>query len=397
MRSTIIVSALAALAVANPVPQAIDLAAVDALPEASVSGAPDNVAYQSVDVKPSAAATSAGAAKVTDTAVPSGSPAKRNIVKRSCEVQPAGAGPTSTPDTAEAFLADPQYNAIASSASTPAGYKLAFSQLQGSSQTTSYLGYKTLESYDTEGCAAFCDQQEGCIAFNLYLERDPTVDPGSNCTNPASTTNYKCVKWGVQISDKTATNIGQYRQNFHVVISGSNGYNKDYLPPAAPGYDGPTPLPGAINAPLDPVTNTDTYMGYKYFSFNDVQTFANGVIACTSACSAQTRYNAAHPPATGRPAVCNQAVVYILNDEGAPQGIYCSMYTEAWAAAYATNVGQYRGQDYWSVTQAYTFTTSSYAAKYQPICALDACPAGSYRGGNNGGYGAGNATASAKK
>lgn len=96
MRSTIIVSALAALAVANPVPQAIDLAAVDALPEASVSGAPDNVAYQSVDVKPSAAATSAGAAKVTDTAVPSGSPAKRNIVKRSCEVQPAGAGPTST-------------------------------------------------------------------------------------------------------------------------------------------------------------------------------------------------------------------------------------------------------------------------------------------------------------
>ncbi|QSZ36796.1 hypothetical protein DSL72_006679 [Monilinia vaccinii-corymbosi] len=424
MRSATIVSALAALAVANPVPQVIDLSAVDALPEASVSSAPDDVAYQSVHVKPPAAATSAGVAKVTAVAVPAGAARKRNIIKRSCcDVQPAGAGPTSTPDTAEAFLADPQYNAIASGATTPAGYKLAFSQLHGSSQTTSYLGYETLDSYDTEGCASYCDQQEGCIAFNLYMERDPTLEPGANCTNPASTTNFKCVKWGVQISNETATNIGQWRreflhpmrpkqthmqniltppppEDFHAVISGSNGYNKQALPPSAPGYDGPTPLPGAINAPLDPTTQTDTYMGYQYFAFNDVQTFTNGVIACTSACTAQTRYNAAHPPATGNAPVCNQAIVYILNDNGAPQGIYCAMYTEAWAPAYATNVGQYRGPDYWSVTQAYAFTTSTYAAQYPPICALDACPAGSYAGGNHGGYGAAlpayaNATANA--
>ncbi|RAL61416.1 hypothetical protein DID88_009346 [Monilinia fructigena] len=351
------------------------------------SGAPDNVAYQSVDVKPPAAATSAGAAKVTDAAVPSGSPAKRNIIKRSCEVQPAGAGPTSTPDTAEAFLADPQYNAIASSASTPAGYKLAFSQLQGSSQTTSYLGYKTMESYDTEGCAFFCDQQEGCIAFNLYLERDPTVDPGSNCTNPASTTNFKCVKWGVQISDKTATNIGQYRQNFHVVVSGSNGYNTKLPPPRPPATKAPRPSPApSTRLSTPPPTRTPTWATSTSPS-TTCKTFANGVIACTSACSAQTKYNAAHPPASGPPAVCNQAVVYVLNDNGAPQGIYCSMYTEAWASAYATNVGQYRGQDYWSVTQAYAFTTASYAAKYQPICAVDGCPAGSYRGGITGLWG----------
>lgn len=181
--------------------------------------------------------------------------------------------------------------------------------------------------------------------------------------------------------------INTILEDFRVVISGSNGYNKLALPNPAPGYQGPVALPGAINAPLDPVNNKDTYMGYKFFSFNDVQTFANGVIACTSACTKQTQYNAEHPPSTGKPAVCNQVVVYILNDNGSPQGIYCSMYTESWDPKYATNVGQYRGSDYWSVTSAFSFITDSYAAKYKPICALDGCPADSYKGGNNGGYG----------
>ncbi|ESZ96472.1 hypothetical protein SBOR_3094 [Sclerotinia borealis F-4128] len=388
MRSAIIACAFAALAIANPLPQNIDLAAIDSLPQAEVTAAPVNVTSQSVNVKPSNAASSVGAAKVSGTAVPTDVAARRKVFRRSCEVQPAGAGPTSTPDTAEAFLADHQYNAFASSAATPQGYDLAFSGLQGSSQTTSYLGYKTLDSYDTVDCASYCDQQDGCIAFNIYLERDPSVDPGTNCLNPASTTNFKCVKWGVQISDKTATNVGQYRHEFHVVISGSNGYNKNSAPPPAAGFQGPIALAGAINAPLDPITQTDTYMGYKFFSFNDVQTYSNGAIACTSACSAQTVYNAAHPPSTGHPAVCNQVVVYVLSDNNMPQGIYCAMYTEEWAPVYATNVGQYRGEDYWSVSQAYAYTNATYAEKYEPICDVEGCPEGSYRGGNYGGYGA---------
>ncbi|APA11511.1 hypothetical protein sscle_08g062810 [Sclerotinia sclerotiorum 1980 UF-70] len=387
MRSAILTSAFAVLALGNPIPQEIDLGTIDSLPPAAVSNAPVDISSQSVSVKPSAAATSVGAAKVTNTAVPS-TVAKRNNIKRSsCEPQPLGAAPTSTPDTAEAFLADSQYTAISDVAATPQGYNLAFKNLQGSSQTTSYLGYKTLDSYDTVNCASYCDQQDGCIAFNIYMERDPTVDPGATCANPASTTNYKCVKWGVQIQAATATNVGQWRQDFHVVIAGSNGYNKNAAPAPADGYTGPVALGGAINAPLDPVTHTDTYMGYKFFSFDDVQTYANGVVACTAACTAQTKYNAEHPPPTGNPSVCNQFVVYVLSDENKPQGIYCSMYTEEWASVYATNVGQYRGSDYWSVSQAYTYTNASYAAKYEPICDVAGCPGGSYSGGNYGGYG----------
>lgn len=97
MRSTIIAAAFAGLAIASPVPQNIDLAAIDALPQAAVSAAPVDVASQSVSVKPSAAATSVGAAVVTAVAVPTEVAAKkRHVFKRSCEVQPAGAGPTST-------------------------------------------------------------------------------------------------------------------------------------------------------------------------------------------------------------------------------------------------------------------------------------------------------------
>jgi hypothetical protein len=92
---------------------------------------------------------------------------------------------------------------------------LAFKDLQASSQTTSYLGYKTLDKYDPIECASVCDQQEGCVAFNLYFERDPSVKPNStNCPNPPSVTNIKCVRWGVWVNEKTATNVGEHRGTF---------------------------------------------------------------------------------------------------------------------------------------------------------------------------------------
>ncbi|KAK6599418.1 hypothetical protein H4I95_08293 [Botrytis cinerea] len=253
MRPVIIASAFAALAFANPLPQDIDLGAIDALPEAGVSAAPVDVSSQVVAVKPVSDAVTEGASVVNDVAAPDGVTKKRGLTKRDCEPQPAGYGPNSKPkDTAEAFLKDDQYNKIAYKAPTPQGYTLSFSQLQGSSQTTSYLGYKTMKSYDTVECAQYCDQQDGCIAFNIYFERDPTVNPGKKCSNPSSTINIKCVKWGVQIKKETATNTGQYREDFHVVISGSNGYNKNYSPEPCDKYNGPVSLGGAMQAPLDP-------------------------------------------------------------------------------------------------------------------------------------------------
>ncbi|KAI6711413.1 hypothetical protein JHW43_006074 [Diplocarpon mali] len=395
MRATLAASAFAALALAAPRPQAIDIDVIDALPNPQLDTAPSNATSETVPIVPVASAVQVADASVTDVAQTKG---KRELLNKrdgNCAVQSAGTGTqVSTPDdSADSFLKWQPFKDNAAAAALPAnvpqGYSLAFSNLEGSSQTVSYLGFQTISKYDPVTCASYCDQLDGCIAFNLYYERDPSEDPNvTDCPNPPSVTNIKCVRWGVQINKTTATNVGETRDSFKVVISGSNGYNKDAAPKSQAGFSGPMSLGGAINAPNDPVTNTNTYMGYKFFTFAQVGTFANGVSACTAACTAQTAYNARHPPATpAKPSICNQAVVYVLSQNNQPQGIYCSMYTEQWAANYGTNSGQYRGSDYWSVSQAYAYTNATYAAGYGPICAVGGCPKGSYRGGNCGGYG----------
>lgn len=57
------------------------------------------------------------------------------------------------------------------------------------------------------------------------FERDPSVNPDSpNCSNPNSTINIKCVYWGGAVTAGNANNFGQWRDEFQVLIAGSNGY-----------------------------------------------------------------------------------------------------------------------------------------------------------------------------
>lgn len=143
--------------------------------------------------------------------------------------------PATSPDTDTAFLANSVYANLANNASTPQGYYLVFSGLQASTSQSGFSGIKALESYDTFGCQEACDATSGCTAFNIYIERDPSVDPGTNCPNPPSTVNYYCTFWSTAITNTTATNAGQWRgpedangQAFHVVTTASNG--KSFLP-----------------------------------------------------------------------------------------------------------------------------------------------------------------------
>lgn len=135
-------------------------------------------------------------------------------------------------DSPESFLAyqpfkDDAINA-ATQANVPQGYTLAFSNLEASSQTVSYLGLRTQNKYDPIACASYCDQHPGCVAFNLYYERDPSISPNAtNCPNPTSVTNIKCVRWGVQVSETTARNDGQHRsKKAHVCKSSSLTYTR---------------------------------------------------------------------------------------------------------------------------------------------------------------------------
>lgn len=68
-------------------------------------------------------------------------------------------------------------HASATAAAAPASYTQAFSDLNGSTQQIGYIGLYTLQKYDPALCTAMCDQVKQCMAFNIYLERDPTKNP----------------------------------------------------------------------------------------------------------------------------------------------------------------------------------------------------------------------------
>ncbi|KAL8810956.1 MAG: hypothetical protein Q9200_002173 [Gallowayella weberi] len=260
-----------------------------------------------------------------------------------CAVQPAGSGPVSSPDTAEAFMSNPVYPAMAENAPTPDGYSMVMQNGGASLSASNYMGLRTMKSYDTLGCASLCDQTTGCQAFNMYCERDPTVDPNVvSCPNPPSTTNFKCTLWGAPVSASQALNKGQWRDSFRVAITASNAYNRGSPPPAIACYNGPTALPGAINAPLN-AQGQNTYLGYNFHAFSQSQGYDPST--CAADCNAQTAYNKRHPAADGSYQTCVFFNAYVISVNGTAQGLYCSKYSQVWAASYATNYGQYRGSD----------------------------------------------------
>lgn len=179
------------------------------------------------------------------------SPEKLKIKRSdSCDVrEPDGNGPKPPADTVQSFLSYALFQVNswhlkpsdlitkppftdrrilflqqqATNAPTPAGYVRSFFNKQASSSANSYLGLHTFDTYDVAACAALCNAIDICSAFNIYFERDPTVNPGPNCPNPPSFTNVKCTLWGSRLTPETATNTGQYRRDFLVVIAGSDG------------------------------------------------------------------------------------------------------------------------------------------------------------------------------
>lgn len=225
MRYAVFLPALAGLALAIPraEPQSIPLDIVDAAPDPVLEAAPIDVDDDVVD-----------------------GVSRRGLEMRdgNCALLPTGAGSVPTPDTVDAFMAYPDYavcnpdlsslllehvsnsriQTMSTSAPTPYGYNNVFTNLQATLFASNYMGLHTISSYDVYACSDYCDAASGCMAFNLYIERDPSVSPNAaSCPNPPSTINYKCTLWGAPITAAQAKNNGQYRDSFHVVITGSNG------------------------------------------------------------------------------------------------------------------------------------------------------------------------------
>ncbi|KAI1331441.1 hypothetical protein F5Y16DRAFT_268412 [Xylariaceae sp. FL0255] len=305
-------------------------------------------------------ATSYNMPAATEAAISEPLVSKRGLIARdACDPQPAGSGPAISPDTAEEFLASDILSQIANTADVPTGYVNTFTNLQASNSAYGYLGLTSLSSYSPDTCAQQCNNiGDACSGFNLFFERDPTLEPADACPNPASTTVIKCVFWGGYLGSESATNSGQWRDQFQVVVAGSNGYMKTRVP-AISGFNGISIGNNAINAPSN-CLGEDTYMGSKVFS-----TSYFDPSLCAAACDSQSEYDEEHP-GSGPVETCQFFVTYLVEDNGNAQGQYCSLYTQAWDASYATNSGGQYGSDTYTNVYGYAYTNSTDSGV--PIC-----------------------------
>ncbi|CCF43812.1 hypothetical protein CH063_13409 [Colletotrichum higginsianum] len=350
MRSALIVAAVAGLVTAGPVAprdtsaqDGIDLSIFDAEPKPTKVGPAVGVNHEPPTYNQAEAQASALQDAVANPVIS----ARSELVARASTCtnsnqEPDGYGPVPSPDTYDSFMSWTALDDIANNAVVPQGYSLVFGDKQASVEGSGYQGLYTLTSYNPIQCQQYCDAAPACYGFNLFMERNPKFTPSDTCVDPESITNYKCTLWGAGVSEASATNQGQWRNQFHVGVAGSNGYNKNSPPDSIANFDGPFALGGAIQAP-------NSYIGAKYYP---------GVYdpgQCAAACQATTQYDHDHPRSDGTYDACNFFNAYVLSQNNVPQGTYCSLYTTSWDKSYSTNYGQYRGDDYFSVSQSYSY------------------------------------------
>jgi len=230
-----------------------------------------------------------------------------------------------TDNSPTGFIVDPNLATVSRNAlSYPAGYTNSFTNAYGSLFANNYMDAFDLSSYNASACAAYCNSEPGCVAFNLYFERQPSVWPADQCSNPSAMTGIRCALWGSQINAAQAQNVGQWRTNFMVVIQGSNGYNKNPAAPSVAGYAAAVPLSGAVDTrSLVASGVSDPFLS---------STFNTGAFdprVCANLCTSTTATNKQAAIAAGASSYkpCNFFNAVQLSLNGVSQGTYCQLYS----------------------------------------------------------------------
>ena len=93
---------------------------------------------------------------------------------------------------------------------------------------------------------------------------------------------------------------------------------------------------------------------------------------CAAICEATSQYNIDHPgdDASRPPRLCKFYNTYILNKNYGSQGQICAMYTQYWdPSVYATNDGQWRGNDHYTISSSVFFHNTTDVTT--PVCPAD--------------------------
>ncbi|KAG9713078.1 hypothetical protein KCU73_g16637, partial [Aureobasidium melanogenum] len=207
------------------------------------------------------------------------------------------------PNTPTQFLVDTTLAGLAAAQwYPPAGYSTSFTTQLAGLFAPNYLGYQQLSSYNTSACAAYCNARSDCNAFNIYIQRTPTFIPDDSCPNPTAGASITCALYGSAVDASQATNIGQYREDFMVVIQGSNGYNLNPVPASVSSFQGPTALDAVAYS-------SNIYLSQGYFSTYDVS-------QCSSLCTTYTANNKTQNAKSSTYTPCNYFNVFNLTLNG---------------------------------------------------------------------------------
>ncbi|GME47386.1 hypothetical protein GTA08_BOTSDO11651 [Neofusicoccum parvum] len=287
-----------------------------------------------------------------------------------CTSLATGAGAIPTPDTASAFLAYAPFHASASAAAAtavPTNYLSNFTDLNGATQLSSYLTYKTMDTYSAQTCADFCDATSLCTSFNIYFERDPSMDGNDDVcmlSTLPSTTNIKCALFGGSVSSDSATNTGQWRNQFQVVITGSNGYNKKPAVVTPPdcnkgsknnGWKSGTKCSGG-----GAIIKAGALMGQRFFSGPYDPSL------CAAYAEAQVAINkkSASIWTLWRYQPCNSFNAYAVIKNKKTVGTYCSLFNVDVTASTSTYFGGKSGQDTFAVDNSNVYACKTYDNGY---------------------------------
>lgn len=158
-----------------------------------------------------------------------------------------------------------------------------------------------------------------------------------------------------------ATNTGQTRGDFIVVITGSNGYQKtnSTTPPTQPGWTAPQQC--GQNGGLAH-NHPSTCIGQHFFpgSYDPslCSAYALAQNAKNQASSFWSKWIAIFTGSYS-PYKCNFFNSYMLKKNGKPQGTYCSLYSQQWSVGSATYAPGWQGKDFWSVESSFSWSISS--------------------------------------
>lgn len=276
-----------------------------------------------------------------------------------CAPQPKVGDKPQLLDTVDSFKSNLEYQNQAKSAKTPAGYKQSFVNLQGATTGAGYLSYKLLGSYDVNACSKFCDDTETCTGFNIYIERDPAWNPEQcSCHDAETLVNYKCSIWGQDVKKETATNVGQTKDCFEIVITGSNGYNKaTYTPPTPPNCSKPTNCGGKI------IDQPRYCMGQKTFPGPFDPSLCAAYAQAQNAINKKSGWFGAFLSMWGmNKGSCAQFQASYLEQAGIGYGTHCRLFTKKFTPTQATLDVSVGANSNWGCQKAFTWEVDASAS-----------------------------------